>query len=182
MKSIDEMIESYGRHKNLKIASDELGMNFQTLYWHLKKAGISCSGDKERYGSAKDRFGAAAELEFQKIIPYAEDQNKTRFQPKVDFLVNGVKFEIKSAKRQCLGVGAGGDRWSFSIKKQIEEADFFVLFGFSRSGDVESIFLVPAELIASKTTVSVSCNGSSKWHDYSLSKEGLAAAVREITT
>jgi hypothetical protein len=182
MKSIDEMIESYERHKKLKASADELGMCFQTLYWHLKKAGISCSGDKERYGSAKDRFGAAAELEFQNIVPYAEDQNKKHYQPKIDFLVKGVKFEIKSAKRQCLGVGAGGDRWSFSIKKQIEDADFFVLFGFSQSGDVESIFLVPAELIATKTTVSVSCNGSSKWHDYVLSREELAAAVKEITT
>lgn len=182
MKSIDEMIDSYERHKNLKKSAQELGMCFQTLYWNLKKAGVSCSGDKEIYGCSKDRFGAVGELEFQKIVPYAENQNKKQYQPKIDFLINGVKFEIKSAKRQSLGIGAGGDRWSFSIKKQVEDADFFVLFGFSKDGDVESIFLVPAELIASKTTISISCNGSSKWNSYSLSRDELSSAVKQITS
>jgi hypothetical protein len=180
MPSIEEMKDAYQNNKNLKVAADLLGMKFQTLYWNLKKAGVSCTGDKECYGSRKDIFGAKAESEFARIIPYAEDQNKVSYQPPIDFLVRGIKVEIKAAKRQCLGVGAGQDRWSFSIKKQIEDADFFVCFAFSKDEEVEAIFLIPAVVIASKTTISVSCKGRSKWYYYMVSEAELKSIFNDL--
>lgn len=177
--TIEKMIDAYDRHKNLKIAAMELDISFQTLYWHLKKAGVSVSGDKERYGSEKDRFGAKAERLFAELIPYARDNNKRQFQAKVDFIVGEMLVEVKASKRQCLGVGKGGDRWSFSIKKQLCECDFFVMFAFSPKGDFEKLFLIPAELIASKTTISISVNGSSKWHSYEVSKKDLQSFFME---
>jgi hypothetical protein len=166
MPTIDEMKEAYALHKNLKVAAAALGIHLQTLYWHLRKAGVTCAGDKEMHGSEKDRFGAKAEALFLHLVPSAVNQNELQFQSKVDFVVGDIRVEVKAAKRQPLGKGAGGDRWMFSIKKQLTEADFFVMLAFSQTGDFERAFVIPAELIASKTTISISVEGRSKWHAY----------------
>lgn len=182
MPNIQEMIDSYKKHQNLKIAGAELGMSFQTLYWNLKKAGVDVPGNKERYGSEKDRFGVVAEKIFSEIIPEAEDLNGKKFQSKYDFRLNDVRFEIKAAKRQCLGFGKGGDRWAFSIKRQISACDFYVLFAFSPDKELEKIFMVPHDVLCSTTTISVSVNGSSKWHAYEVSREELREIVLSISS
>ncbi|CAL9963606.1 hypothetical protein VPHF99_0085 [Vibrio phage F99] len=46
--SITVMKEVYDKHKNLKIAAEELGMVWQTLYWNLNKVRHPVTGDKER--------------------------------------------------------------------------------------------------------------------------------------
>ena len=181
MPTIEQMIECYSRVKNLKLAAAELGMKFQTLYWYLKKNGQDVTGDKERYGSVKDRFASKAERIFQSIVPFAKDMNKTKFQAEVDFLVGDTAVEVKAAKRNSLGVGAGGDRWAFSIKKQIKNCDFFALFAFDKEGSLEKIFLVPAELIVGKFSISISCHGRSKWHDYEVSEDELLLIFADVT-
>lgn len=173
MSDIEKMKLAYEKHKNLKLAAKELNINFHTLYWNLKKNGVSVSGDKERYGSEKDRFGVHAEKLFSQIVPYAVDMNSKKFQAKCDFDVNGILVEVKAAKRQMLGVGNGGDRWSFNIKRQITECDFYVFFAFSVEKILEKIFLIPADVICGKTTVSISANGTSKWHPYEVSSDDL---------
>src|SRR5690606_36275761 len=82
-------------------------------------------------------------------------------------------IDVKADKRQSLGVGAGGDRWAFSIKKQKSDADFYVMFAFDKEANLEKIFLVPGELIHSLSSISISANGKSKWHAYEVSKEVL---------
>jgi hypothetical protein len=180
MPNLQEMIDSYKKHENLKIAGAELGISFQTLYWHLKKAGVSVAGNKERYGSEKDRFGVFAEKIFAEIVPEADDLNGKKFQSKFDFQINGVRLEIKAAKRQSLGFGKGGDRWAFSIKRQISECDFYVLFAFSPDKELEKIFLVPHDVLCNTTTISVSVNGVSKWHSYEVTKESLREIILSI--
>jgi hypothetical protein len=180
MPTIDEMKAAYAQHRHLKTAAASIGMNFQTLYWNLRKAGVSCTGDKETYGSAKDRFGCKAEALFAQLVPEAENQNEYVFQSKFDFLVGGIRVDVKAAKRQALGKGAGGDRWAFSIKKQINEVDFFVMFGFSQDAEIERVFLIPAELIASKTTISICKDGKSKWHDYAVSPQELGEIFMQM--
>jgi len=181
MPTLEDQIECYARVKNLKIAASELGMKFQTLYWRLKKAGINVCGDKERYGSDKDRFGARAERMFAEIIPFAKDMNSEKFQAKVDFMVGDIGVEIKAAKRASLGVGAGGDRWAFGIKRQISNCHFFALFAFAKDAVLEKIFLVPAELIIGKNSISISCNGASKWHAYEVTPEEMADIFKDIS-
>lgn len=181
MPTIEEKIASYKKHQNLKIAAKELGMSFQTLYWQLKKEGVAITGNKERYGTEKDRFGLLAERMFQEIFPAAKDQNNVKHQAKYDFALGELKIDIKASKRASLGVGAGGDRWAFSIKRQINDCDFFVMFAFSKSAEIEDIFLIPAELIVALSSISISCNGKSKWHAYSVTKEELYSCLTEIS-
>ena len=52
----------YEKHKNLKLAANELGVKWQTLYVQLRNRGVPITGDKSRYGSDKDRLAARAEL------------------------------------------------------------------------------------------------------------------------
>lgn len=181
MPSIDEMIASYEKHKNLKISASELGMSFQTLYWNLRKNGVCVSGDKERYGSDKDKLAIMAERMFGDIVSNAEDQNSKKYQSKVDFIVGDIKVDVKAAKIQSLGVGKGGDRWAFSIKKQIVVADFFVMFALTQQGELVKIFLMPAELIASVSSISITVNGKSKWHAYEVTKEELKKIFDDIS-
>lgn len=173
MPTIQEKKDAYQKHKNLKLAAAELGMSFQTLYWQLKKEGVPITGDKERYGSSKDRFGCHAERLFSEIVEFSEGQNDIKHQAKFDFLVGEIRVDVKAAKRQSLGVGSGGDRWAFSIKKQKNECDFFVLFAFSPTAELEEIFVIPSELICGMQSISISVNGRSKWHAYKTSREGL---------
>lgn len=181
MPSIEEKKAAYQKHKNLKLAAAELGMSFQTLYWQLRKEGVPITGDKERYGSVKDRFGCHAERIFSEIVDWAEDQNNIKHQAKFDFLVGDIRVDVKAAKRQSLGIGAGGDRWAFSIKRQKTDCDFFALFGFSKDAELESIFLIPAELIVGFYSVSISVNGKSKWHPYAVTKDELRQMFYDMT-
>ena len=77
---MEEEIRVYEKHKNLKIAANELGVKWQSLYVRLKKAGIAVTGDKERYGSDKDRLANKAESIFQSLVPNAISQNDIKFQ------------------------------------------------------------------------------------------------------
>lgn len=181
MPSIKEMISSYEKHKNLKISASELGISFQTLYWHLIKNGVCVSGDKERYGSEKDKLAALAERMFGEIVKVAKNANDKKFQSKVDFVVNDIKIDVKASKRQSLGVGLGGDRWSFNIKKQIIIADYFAMFALDSNKEIEKIFFIPAGLIAAHTTISICANGKSKWHAYEVSKAELRKIIKDIS-
>lgn len=48
---------AYDKHKNLKLAANEIGLKWQTLYCMLKNQGINIIGDKLRYGSDRDKMG-----------------------------------------------------------------------------------------------------------------------------
>lgn len=170
----------YNKHLNLKIAANELGIKWQNLYIKLRKQGVPVVGDKLRYGSDKDRLAARAEIEFIKIVPFAEDQNKLKFQAKFDYLVGNEKIDIKASnlKRGCKRFEAR--RWAFSVKKQEFCADFIVCFAFS-DDDSYKIFLIPGEFVRNYQTISISENGKSKWLDYEVSKEELFQIFSEIT-
>ncbi len=166
-------LESYSRLKNLKLVEKETFIPWQTVYWHLKKAGINVMGDKSLYGSSKDKFAHIGEQSFNKLIPYAENQNLVSFQPKIDFIVKGYGVEIKSAKFTSSGKNK---RWAFSLKKQNKVADFFILMAFNELGnEILHYFLIPNELLRKEMqTISVPQNiNHTKWKDFLISKEEL---------
>lgn len=166
-------LESYSRLRNLKLVERETGIPWQTVYWHLKKAGVQVAGDKAIYGSSKDKFAHIGEQLFNKIITYAENQNLISFQPKIDFIVKGYGVEIKSAKSTSSN---RSKRWSFSIKKQNKAADFFILMAFNEAGNlVLHYFLIPSELLRDNMqTISISENiNRTKWRDFLISEKDL---------
>jgi hypothetical protein len=176
-----DIAEVYGRHKNLKLAADELGVKWQALYVQLRKTGVQVTGDKARYGSDKDRLAARAELEFKSLVPFAVNQNSIQFQSKFDFLVGSEKVDIKASglNQGCKKFAA--KRWAFSVKKQEFCADFIVCFAMQEPD--YRIFLIPGELVRNYQSISIpeSKNSKSKWLQYEISKTDLTEFFTEIT-
>ena len=178
---MDEKIRStYVKHMNLKLAAQELGMKWQSLYVKLRKLGIPVVGDKLRYGSDKDRLAARAEIEFKRLVPFAESQNEIKFQSKFDFLVSGEKVDIKASRlaQGCKKFKA--KRWAFSVKKQEFCADFIVCFAMQNDGF--RIFLIPGVLVRNYQTISIAENkkSKSKWLQYEISGIELTNFFEEL--
>lgn len=165
-------VESYRRLKNLKLAGAELGLPWQTVYVHLRKAGEPVTGDKSRYGSDKDRLAAKAEAEFKRLVPWADDLNRSSFQSKVDFIVDGFGVDVKSSTRR-------NDRWAFSLKKQELLADFFVCFAYS-ADDSYTVLLVPGDVCRKYQSMCISSRTRTKWWDYQINPDQLAGFFREL--
>ena len=171
--------EAYARHKNLKLAANELGVQWQQLYVRLRKMGVPVTGDKARYGCAKDRFASKAERLFAEDVPTAKDSNAQQYQSRIDFSVGGFTVDIKASKlhpaRQERSGKTTSPRWMFSINKQKDKADFFVMYAFDPDAErVEHVFLIPAEIATTKSTIVVAESLSSKWADYRVERCALA--------
>lgn len=171
--------KAYAKHKNLKLAAQELGMVWQTLYVRLKKQGIPVTGDKSRYGSDKDRLAAFGEQEFIKLVPFAEDQNSKKFQSKFDYLACNQKIDIKTSSLKQGNPRFASRRWAFSVKKQEFCADFVVCFAITDEDKNYRVFLIPGELVRNYQTVSISENGKSKWLDYEVKPNELSDFFKE---
>lgn len=165
---------AYAKHKNLKLAAAELGMSFHTLYARLRKAGVHVTGDKSRYGTSRDRLAVLGEHEFQRLVPDAEPMNEWQFQAKFDFLIYGHKVDVKASLPRQLNKKHSALSWAFSFKKQTLICDYICCFCLGEDKRSERVLLVPAEFFAGIQTVSVSCNGKSKWHDYDIKPDELA--------
>ena len=168
------IIDVYRKHKNLKIAAEELGMQWQILYSHLRSAGEPVTGDKLRYGTDRDKLGALAEAQFHQMVPFALDNNSRQFQARYDFDVLGQKVDVKASKPRQLGKKYKAKSWSFSFKKQTMFCDFICCFCFDDDKNLIYVLLIPSEFFKGLQTISVSCEGKSKWLDYSVDKELLA--------
>ena len=179
--SIQVLCDTYDKYKNLKLAAQDLGIGWQTLYWNLTRVGHPVTGDKERYGSPTDKMANSLEKHFKKLIPYAEDFNEDLHQSPIDFLVKGLSVDIKSSTKKD---GYKNNprknasfRWAFSTKVQEKSSDFMVMFcmsGFDCEsyGEVERILLVPKEFYKNKQSISVSCT-KSKWYEFEVSEKEL---------
>lgn len=171
MPTIEAMKATYDKHLHLKNAATELGMKWQTLYYHLKKENHPVVGNKKAYGSATDKVASLGEELFKEIAPQAKDMNETQFQSKYDFEVTGWKVDIKTSNIQEKQGKYG--RWAFSIKKQEAVADMFVCFAF-KNKQLAHCFLIPGELARMRTTISLSGRGVGRWWDFEVTKEELA--------
>jgi hypothetical protein len=173
MGKTEACIHSYRRLKNLKLVGEELGIPWQTVYVHLRNANEPVTGDKLRYGSDKDRMAARAEVEFLRLVPFAEDQNRASFQSKVDFNVKGYGVDVKSSTKR-------NDRWAFSLKKQELIADFFACFAYADDGSY-LLLLIPGDVCRKYQSVSLSARTRTKWWDYSIESAELAPFFRSLT-
>lgn len=175
------MQEAYAKHKNLKLAAAELGMPWQTLYVNLKKEGVDVTGDKLRYGSDRDKLSSLAEDEFSRLVPRARAMNEVRWQYPWDFEVGELKIDVKASMPRQLNKKYQAKSWAFSFKKQSLTCDFIVCFCFGDDKVIQKVLLVPKEFFAGLQTVSVSCDGYSKWLDYSVDSGDLAKFFDSIS-
>lgn len=129
MQAIQQQcVEAYRQHQNLKIAAQHIGIPWQTVYVHLRAAGEPVIGNKAVYGSDKDRLAVLGESLFDRLVPFAENENRKKFQSKVDFFVLGYGVDIKTATPRIGHKSQSTERWAFSLKKQEMVADFVVCF------------------------------------------------------
>lgn len=165
---------AYKNHRNLKLASSDLGISWHVLYARLRSQGVSVSGDKLRYGSDRDKLAALAEQEFYRLVPRAVPNNIDKWQAKWDFNVGALKVDVKASKPRQLSSKYTALSWSFSLKKQTLLCDFICCFCMSSAKEIEKVLLVPKEFFEGLQTVSVSCAGNSKWLDYAVDQNDLA--------
>lgn len=176
----ERCIHAYAAHKNLKLAAHDVGIPWQTVYVHLRRAGIPVTGDKLRYGSDSDRLAAKAEKLFLSHVPSANDENNKKFQSKVDFYVADFGIDVKASRKRQHGAQPSTNRWMFSIKKQEAIADFFVCYGFDSDGEeLEQTLLIPGEITRRYTTISVPISGG-KWLDYAIDPYSLSEFFESI--
>jgi hypothetical protein len=171
---MSQEVIAYRKHMNLKLAANELGIAWQTLYCRLKQLGEPVIGDKLRYGSDRDKLSAMAEIEFKRLVPFAINNNAIQFQSKYDFMVAGWKVDVKASMPRQLNRRFAALSWSFSFKKQSLICDFICCFCFDEAKALDRILLVPSEFFRGLQTVSVSCAGGSKWLDYEITADDLA--------
>ena len=176
---IQKAVDAYRKHRHLKKASDETGIPWQTIYVYLKQAGEPVTGDKSFYGSPKDKLACLGEAIFSDLVPHATDKNLESYQPKVDFIVDGWLVDVKTAAPNRSGKYPS-KRWAFCLKKQIHFADFFVLVALTEEKNLEKLFLVPAELLEHKQTISIPVSLNSKWAAYSVEEDQLKEFFSEL--
>lgn len=169
--NIEKIKNSYEKHKNLKLSADELGIKWQTLYYHLKANNIPVVGDKSKYGSDSDKLAAKAELHFKKLVPHAKNNNDLKFQSKVDFIVGDLNVDIKASELHFSSKKFKSKRWAFCVKKQEFLADFIVAFGYEE--EKVTIYLFPYEIIRFMQTISINPYGLSKWSQYKITEQEL---------
>lgn len=182
MPSDQACIESYSKHEQLFAAADELGMPWQSLYYRLRKLGHPVAGNKSKWGSKTDRFAAKGEEKFLELVPTADNSNLKQYQSKIDFIVNGVKVDVKSARMKRSNGKYASLRWAFYLKKQLEHADFYVCLGFDEDGDeLKTCYLIPRDMISAITTLSIPCSGASKWESFSVNPRDLSLFFSELS-
>lgn len=171
-----QCVDAYRQHQNLKIAAQHIGISWQSLYVHLRKAGEPVVGNKTVYGSASDKVAASAEVLFERLVPNAENQNKIKFQSKVDFLVNNFSVDVKASTLRKGHANAKHLRWAFSVKKQEAVADFFVCFCLDESGhEAQKLLLIPGEIARKYQSISVSRRSGNSWWEYEIHPDELAS-------
>ena len=176
-QKLNEIVEAYSRLKNLKLVSTEIGVPWQTVYWWLKKLGINVIGDKSRYGSSSDKLGLIGENEFKRIVPFANPNNDSVFQPKFDFLVGDYTVDIKTSS---LLTCKSRFRWMFNLKDKDQTVDFLVCFALNKEDGVDHIFLFPNEIFNGMKTISIA-KSKSKYYEYLISEEELAEFFKLVT-
>lgn len=166
--------ESYEKHKNLKLAAQEIGIKWQTLYYRLKKQGTPVTGDKLKYGSTSDKLAHMAEQEFLKLVPEAKNMNNVEWQSKFDMLIGEVRVDVKcSLPRSLQPRKLSTLSWAFSLKRQNYECDFMVCFGLNEDKSVNKVIVIPHEFFNGLQTISVPIGRPSKWHEYTVDKNEL---------
>lgn len=166
MSSLPDYVIAYRKHKNLKIAADELGIKWQALYVRLCSFGEPVVGDKAKYGSESDKFAAKGEALFKSLVPSASDMNRKQFQSEYDFDVGGLKVDVKCSHKRLSNIASKQKRWAFSVKKQRLFADFLICFCYGED-EAEKCLAIPGDIARNHGTISLSCRGG-KWSDFEI--------------
>ncbi|MDA9090768.1 hypothetical protein N9J84_01540 [Porticoccaceae bacterium] len=172
-------VQAYRKTRHLKLAAEQVGIPWQTLYVHLKRVGEPVMGDKSRYGSDSDKLAVFAESQFERLVPVAENQNAGQFQAKVDFIIHGHAVDVKVSSLKKYLKRSAAKRWSFCLRKQEAYADFFVCFCMKEGEISKTCLLIPCDVCRHYSTLSLPEHGG-KWSDYLIDCNDLANFFEDL--
>jgi len=146
----------------------------------LVAANEPVTGDKERYGSESDRFARLAEKHFKELVPYADDQNESKFQSKFDFQVGHLKIDVKCARPAIKQTSSKVKSWAFSVKKQRLIADMILCIGYDEDDQPEVYLLIPGPVARNCGTITLSKSKKGKWMDFAVEKHEIKPFFDEL--
>lgn len=182
-----QFLSAFNRLNDVAQACTETNVKpWRALPW-LREANLLKGTDRLVYGTAQQKYGREAEIEFGRLVLDAIDCNENirENNPAYDFVLNGLKVDVKCGMPR----GRRG-QWEFTPERSSEKKrggkkihpDAFVLFAMTGKtfADGYLLFLFPASLVLGQTMVSITPDKPSRWWDFEIEPDELADALHEM--
>ncbi len=172
------VLAAYHHHGSVRGACAATGCPPYIAYIWLQKAGALTLADKSSYGCENAKLGAAAEKEFQRLVPKAMPANDVLRAncPAFDFDVGGVLVDVKYSSGR-----SGMWTWRMAGYKEIRPDFFAVFLATAQSGRLDDgyrLLLLPEELFAEHKSGKISQgNTSSPFWDFECQPGELASVL-----
>ncbi|MCL2524583.1 MAG: hypothetical protein FWF17_08325 [Betaproteobacteria bacterium] len=151
----DQIFECYKRLGSIKGVCVETGCPPYIAYIWLRKAKLLRENDKQQYGTSSSKLGAAAEAEFQQLVPeaMAANINLEPNNPSFDFMVGDLTIDVKYSS-----IRPSDGRWGFNTaRNKALVPDLYCAFFATAPGgklkDGYHLLLIPHEMLCVKDPV-----------------------------
>jgi len=180
MYTREQVIHQYQRLGNIAAVCLETGCPPYIAYKWLKIGKVLKTNEAARYGTNGQRQGALAELEFQRLVPFAMSTNRELQAncPAFDFDINGTTVDVKFSSL------TGTGRYVFrTAQTKLLRPDWYCAF----LADPElqelvsgryRVVVIPDEAVQSVKSVSLAKTGGRYW-DFEINPKDLAGFFRE---
>ncbi len=177
----EQVIAAYKTLGNIGAVCTETGCPPYIAYKWLKMAKALNSHEATRYGTNGQKQGAKAELEFQRLVPFAMSANKELESncPSFDFDINGTTIDVKFSS-MC---DSNGTYRFMTAQGKHMRPDYYCAF-LPSSGDKElsqgkyRILIIPDQLVSGLKGVTIQKEGGKYW-DFEVKPEALADFFRD---
>jgi len=181
MYTKEQVISSYLRCGSISTVCSQTGCPPYVAYKWLKISKVLKTKEAARYGTNGQKQGALAELEFQRLVPFAMPANRTLENncPAFDFDINGITVDVKFSSL-CASTGTYQFRTAHS--KPIKP-DYYCAF-LAAPGSKEMkrdhyrLLVIPDALVGELKGVNVRKEGGRYW-EFEIAPEKLADFFRE---
>jgi len=179
MYTREQVIESYMRLGNIGAVCSETGCPPYVAYKWLKIGKVLTAQEGTRYGTNGQKQGARAELEFQRLVPFAMSANRElqRNCPAFDFDINGTTVDVKFSS-----LCGGRYRFNPASDKPMRPDWYCVFLSAPQSKEFDPhtcrILVIPDALVCGLKNVMIQKDGGCYW-DFEIEPDALAEFFRE---
>ncbi|MEY4910097.1 MAG: hypothetical protein RL260_3815 [Pseudomonadota bacterium] len=154
--SRQKFFDHYAASGDMRAAAAEAGISTLLGFKLLKMSGAMLVSDRLKFGSAGQKLGALAEVEFQRLVPNAKQMNTNERQhPGFDFLAGSNRVDVKASSIRK----SGG--WIFTLNAMPARgygADYYVLIAALAGQTLSAgydMYIIPAEMFSASPIGSV---------------------------
>jgi len=175
----EQVIESYNQLGNIGAVCLETGCPPYIAYKWLKIGKVLSASEGIRYGTNGQKQGARAELEFQRLVPFAMSTNKELQTncPAFDFDINGTTVDVKFSS-----LCGGRYRVSTAFGKHIRPDWYCVFLSAPDSKELipekYRILVIPDQIVCGIKTVQIPPDSGQYW-DFEIKPDALANFFHE---